>query len=381
MGSFNISCGVSDLAIEYGERVGLVLLNKDNSFQANDYGYSGAKLYDTEPTKLYRPILPPIYAHYDDYGSFKDVEENGLTRYLEDYFQRPILGVINAVGDTRKLYESRSTVGTLYMSSAVRELIDNRALSTEEKLLGIGFVKDELEDGELEAYRFETVRLSLSGAMTGTPMVGRPSAKRWKATQGQSPVFEHSDRADLTHLLSTFSELTSYAPGFEHAEQVLTLRRYSGMAFLPEALDPVVEALRKDRYYADRLNDTLEELNRFLSLDFTPEFLQEVRELEDTDSESVARLWDHFRRSSYVQDELHIPWRSIESLRYSTFAQELIGGKELEFALFALNRRFQPTMVAEEWNSDDFALVMNQAKDAIIRRRMYDRAEDLDELV
>lgn len=381
MGSFNISCGVSDLAIERGERVGVVLLTNDYPSQARGHGYSGSKLYDTEPTKVYRPCFPPIFARYDDYGNFKDIEESGVTRYLEEHFQRPILGVLNAVGDTRKLYENRSTVGTLYMSSTVRELLDNPMLSTEEKLLSIGFVKDELREGELEAYRFEGARLSLSELVTGAPIIGRPSTKRWIATQGESPVFEHSDRANLTDILSALSELTYLAPGFEQAEQVLALRQYSGMAFLTEAVDPVVAALKKERYYADRLNDTLDGLNRFFSLDFTPEFLQEVRELEDTDTETIARCWDSFRRSSYVQSELRVPWYSLESLRSLASAQELISGKELEFALFALNRRFQPTMVAEEWDSDTFALVMNQAKDAILRRRMYDRDEDLDEHV
>lgn len=381
MGSFNISCGVSDLAIERGERVGVVLLTNDYPSQARGHGYSGSKLYDTEPTNGYRPRFPPIFARYDNYGKFKDVEESGVTSYLEEYFQRPILEVLNAVGDTRKLYESRSTVGTLYMSSEIRELLDNPMLSTEEKLLGVGFVKDELRTGELEAYRFEGVRLSLSGTVTGTPMVGSPSTKRWIATRGESPVFEHSDRADLTDILSALSELTYHAPGFEQAEQVLALREYSGMAFLPEALDPVVEALKKERYYADRLSDTLDELNRFFSLDFTPDFLQEVRELEHTDAEAIALCWDSFRRSRYVQGELGVSWASIENLRSSASPQELIRGKELEFALLALNRRFQPTMVAEEWDSDAFALVMNQAKDAILRRRMYDRDEDLDEPV
>ena len=372
MGDFNIACGLSNLEIQEDDRVGVVILDHIEAHNYSDYGYSAAKLFDTEPTKNYRPHLPAVYAHYNGSGGFRDVEESGVTRYLEEYLKKPILDVLNAIGDRRKLYDEHSKVGNLYLEPRLRKVLRNNKLTVEQKLVSFGFAKVNPKLDELKAYSHKSIRLAL--------LDSNGDRQLWRASEGSDLRFERSFHGDAADILSILSSTSYCAPGFADPALALTVRRFSGMTFLPEVLDSVSDLVESQRYYSDRLNLLTEELEKFFLFELSPEFLSAVRNLNDQGPQAVARLYLQHARSDYVESELIVPRQQLESFRSLLTAEEVLSLKKLEFALFALNRRFEPTMVAEENNSDRATLVLNKAVDAIIRQRMYDRDEDPDEI-
>ena len=68
MGSWSVSCGISNIAITSGNKCVLLPLRKNNG----DYGY-----YE------YIPATLPIFGEYNDYGGIEDIEKNFNTELIE----------------------------------------------------------------------------------------------------------------------------------------------------------------------------------------------------------------------------------------------------------------------------------------------------------
>jgi hypothetical protein len=99
MGSFNLACGISNTSVSPGERVGVVLIspNKLLEFEHEHPGkFYGPALVHSNT--LYKPVFPAIYAKYDDYGQFTDIEPSPITKLLESLLEAPISDILNEVG-------------------------------------------------------------------------------------------------------------------------------------------------------------------------------------------------------------------------------------------------------------------------------------------
>lgn len=68
MGSWSVSCGISNIAITAGNKCVLVPLRKNNQ----DYGYFE-----------YIPAMLPIFGEYNDYGGIEKIEKNINTELIE----------------------------------------------------------------------------------------------------------------------------------------------------------------------------------------------------------------------------------------------------------------------------------------------------------
>lgn len=68
MGSWSVSCGISNIAITAGHECVLVPLRKNNQ----DYGYFE-----------YIPAILPIFGQYNDYGGIEEIEKNINTELIE----------------------------------------------------------------------------------------------------------------------------------------------------------------------------------------------------------------------------------------------------------------------------------------------------------
>lgn len=76
MGCWNETCGVSNLDIEYGDPVRLILLEQDYGAPKE---YTRGFCYADD---LWRPRLLPVKGKYDGYGRIEEVEENLNTKII-----------------------------------------------------------------------------------------------------------------------------------------------------------------------------------------------------------------------------------------------------------------------------------------------------------
>jgi len=105
MGSFDIACGISHTMMEYGDKVGFVILDKNKS-NSSDF-----KIFGINQTEKYVPSYAPIYGVYDDYGRLRGIEESYTTKKLESIFKKPIKDVLGCVGNYgRGFYDSHGQI-------------------------------------------------------------------------------------------------------------------------------------------------------------------------------------------------------------------------------------------------------------------------------
>ncbi len=130
MGSFNVSCCLSNSSISYGDKIGQILM-----VPAYDqpYGYIGNDAYictNYGASSVYRAIALPIFGEYNDYGQLENIVRDNNVLCLEKYFGIPIEEISNSIssyydGDVHKKLENVSSTFVLkniYKSFALLSL-------------------------------------------------------------------------------------------------------------------------------------------------------------------------------------------------------------------------------------------------------------------
>ena len=98
MGSYNVSCSVSGLTINYSEKAYLIFLQPrhcqilelkqknfyDHSHVDSPHLYAAANFIYSD--RLYKPFGLPILGSYNDYGRLESIEANAWTEDLENRF-------------------------------------------------------------------------------------------------------------------------------------------------------------------------------------------------------------------------------------------------------------------------------------------------------
>lgn len=100
MGSWNGTCGVSQLPIMYGDDVAIFLMKK-NKYNREDY------MGCVHSDNFYEPVSPAIFGRYDDYGRVTDVIADkrvisGLYGEQDDYSD--IGNIIDEQSEKKGLY-------------------------------------------------------------------------------------------------------------------------------------------------------------------------------------------------------------------------------------------------------------------------------------
>ena len=79
MGSYNGTCGISQLPILSGDRVVLLFLKHQKYAEIGMGGFCYS-------TNQYKPLCPVIHGRYDDYGSIEEIEDNIVSQTIFDMF-------------------------------------------------------------------------------------------------------------------------------------------------------------------------------------------------------------------------------------------------------------------------------------------------------
>ena len=90
MGSFNVSCGISNMSLNPGDNAGLIpLLPSYMQGYPSEIVRIGAttNLVSNEGVyHLFTPFCLPIFGKYDDYGDLGDIQHDSNTKAIEDFF-------------------------------------------------------------------------------------------------------------------------------------------------------------------------------------------------------------------------------------------------------------------------------------------------------
>jgi len=146
MGSFNVACGLSNLSINEGDKIGFVILDDSFTTRTNERDRNKAAPEGQSmliyADSLYTPVLPPIYGQYGDYGRVKKIVKSSTTKFLENMFDRPIKTILACISSHRSLY---STIGEIWKHYAIKNpTMEIFQGDMHEQILSLGFVEAEL---------------------------------------------------------------------------------------------------------------------------------------------------------------------------------------------------------------------------------------------
>lgn len=97
MGCWNETCGITQMPIEGGDKIRMVLL-----VEAEHWDEGGALYHSTD---LWKPFGLPLKGTYDEYGRIEDIEEDALSDLLLESLKEIIVEVPNRMGDIFKREE------------------------------------------------------------------------------------------------------------------------------------------------------------------------------------------------------------------------------------------------------------------------------------
>lgn len=148
MGSFNVSCGISRLSINCGDKCLILPLIVPKSYNSNlnkivrsEYSVAPLTSMMLDPDEMYEPFCFPIRGEYNDYGSLENIEKDSNTDAIEKFMGMSIEDFVALITDTRRdVYDRFSSMYKVFFSDC--ELLGNDC-SFSDFLLALDFVKND----------------------------------------------------------------------------------------------------------------------------------------------------------------------------------------------------------------------------------------------
>jgi len=342
VGSFDVSCGLSNLSIESGDRAGLLLLNDVRG----EYEYND-KLIHGEATIVYhnahyRPFFGAIYGKYDDYGSLEDIEENVTTKVLEGIFGIPILSIVNIV--TAPHYGLYNDSSPLPEAFGLPERIFSYGKTDGQSLIELGFT-EVVKDKE---YEFEGHRL-----------IG--GDRKWKIVRADGAKKKLS--VNYTHeAVELFGDFTGAYPGYDKSlyEKLRTIRKLNGMFFHPSVFE-AVKAVPRGSFEQTFVDRFLEKWNEYMDTYRTP--------IADDDFVAMMK-----QNNEFVSRNMSVPPEFRSHFAAYIDSDEIIDLYYLDIAFSTTNRMYAPTLYAGQAVEDEGHRALIAASLALLdeRKAKYD---------
>lgn len=356
MGSFNVGCGISNLTIHEGDRIGFQLIKPVKDYLAESKlarSGDGGRTFYIYCTDLNQSFFPPVYGTYGDYGNIENITPSLTVDVLEELFRRPLADIINTLGRQRSIYSSHGDLNELYVTPDNR--LDDYNATEDEKYLSVGFTKKAENTYEYEGYLLHTDSNRKIVAPNGAVIV-------------DGIYGNYTD-----DYISVFAEKTGLYPGIakEDWAAVKLIRELSGMFFLEEVFHNMVETLKPDWYSwggADRFEKEwvfnqklIAEASKRPEKDFHQHFT--LTDIRSQLAKNTAITVEHYEYLDRFQDPA--PFSELS---------------DLYGVLTSLNRMLVPTYNGEQYGNDDASRQLNKVTDSILaeRKRRYDE-DDYDE--
>ena len=362
MGSFNIGCGMSNLSINGGDKVGFTILGKALDYQRmSRYSFPDTHTFRVYTTDDYRPFLPPVYGVYDDYGRISDLEESVTTSVIEAIFRRPALDVINAIGSDRNLYSSADEITELYIPKSVLNTLGAWKANEADKFKAVSFTTETPSEGYAARYDYRDYKFERKlVANTADPSRSFDQAL-WNVTNTVSNKlvidgFLPHPNLSTEQILSAFACATGLLPGFaeEDWSAITHLRSLHGMFFLEKVFTDFKDYAEKDEYDLKAYGSFDKDMEQFFSL--IPG--------EQADLGMLLNRNNFVERSTAFNLNEHAIYLALYAgnSEYSDIYR-------LITSMMMLNRMIQPSFCGEQDGNDEASRKLNSITDEILKDR------------
>lgn len=352
MGSFDASCGISNIAINNDDNAGFLILEKKPVYLPRDFPIPGKTLI-INATDLYRPVLPPVYGVYNDYGRITDIRESATTKVIEEMFGRPVQQVLDCIVSSDDIYDMRSAIAEAYATNP--KLVTDRSDSTEKYLTDLGF-KVENQDG-IDVYVFNRKH----------EIVAAAEDNYWTIRQFDSKkvLGKVSTHKDGWHLLNTFGYLTDTYPGFESKDyrSIRNLNAYSGMFFMEE----VFRGMDKFNSYEHYMNN----YEMTLTQEFREDWRESIKELTQAleDGDRFFSITNNIGMDVFFRD-LAFSAHHFDLLpMYADAEDEIFELRSMLRIAEEVNRPFSPSVYSNLGDSDRPAKMLNTIVAHVLGKR------------
>jgi len=107
MGHFSHNCKLTGISITGGTPAVLIVMQMRKNLYSNSeeklQKIGSTYMCSNEGSRLkFMPVWFPIRGRYDDYGGIEDIQEDGNTKVLEEYYGLPIQDICNVITSNRK---------------------------------------------------------------------------------------------------------------------------------------------------------------------------------------------------------------------------------------------------------------------------------------
>lgn len=375
MGSFDVGCAVSNLAIHEGDEIGFMLL------RAKEHGFEDSLKHRLHSTDDYEPFLPPIYGEYGDYGDLVKLQKSNVTKTIEAIFKRPAEKVIDAIGAGRSYYDSYSPIYSIYMPDSVKNHKPAWDAPESQTFELFGWTRIDAPAGAVAAYSWR----GYTAIKNHTRAVG-PGIEIgvWSILHGEEVLkegIEGNPNSSAEQITSIFANLTGLLPGYldEEWEAVKLLASMHGMFFLKHVSDELGAEVLSDEYVNSSFERSREDFEKELSIDV------DAREAELDAAEKLGiysrEMLDLVRRSlaqfpsidRCLQLETPVNFLHVQKL---LTADDLLASELLIATMTRLNRMVQPSYCGSQCGEDDLSQKLNRVTDTILAERATRYADE-----
>lgn len=351
----SISCGLSNLNVHGGDKVGFLILGK-NVDSANQSPVPSSFGHTTD---LYKPFLPPVFGTLDNNRDVKDLDESVTLDALRVLFQRPVAEVLRCIASEDSIYSSFSAISSHYLAANPKWNHYDNSRPDAFKMLGFE-VLDITPNAEYYSFADYTVICNIDSVSNELYPV-----RTWSviASETGKTIVEPFISQELYPVLDKLGEATGLYPGFDSADyqRIALLNNLSGMIFL------------RDVY--EQMRDYLEENDPSVRKEYFDtnwasgiEFLDN----EDVSNEGMigAMLLTHLR-TTCVPANLSVLklYKNPEDIYPAHGVTEIAG---------MVNRMLMPSMWGNRFSENEAFQHMNKVTDKILAKRQaeYERAQE-----
>lgn len=363
MGSFNVGCGISNLSVNEGDKIGFVILKKSSPLERDSVNTGHHNNLD-----YFMPVLPPVFGVYGDYGRMDNIERSVTVEIIEDKFGMPVNVFMDCLSCTRNIYDDYGVINKQFFKG-------NRSwtgwgIEPATSFATLGFTKQEDVDG-LEVFGLDGFEIRQRFEF----LDNNPDLKmyHWAIVNSATGevLLEDLPGQHPDYLMDAFAKLTGVHPGFEaeDIERIKQLQSFHGMFFLKDVYEDMLAFMEA--------NDEEYGLSNYKS------------------------MWDGLRKvmlasDDVLQDEKNVPeymgyinrmFRSVDNL--TAFPLEYRDqfkryGDSYEFThiftlpkvMSSVNRMLMPSLNADQFGDDNAAMRATEITQGILRKRIKVQSED-----
>lgn len=372
MGDYSLSCALSGLTIKQGDKIGFVMLKPSYPEPIHSQKLTEPRQCTVGSNEYWIPYLPIVFGEYEGYGTFHEVTRNVTTDFIEDYFHKPTVDVINVIGNRdRTIYYDESPILELYKPQQVTDVELGYNTTIEEGLTTYGFVKDATQEDRYTFENYVLFKKDHNWLVTTT----------YKNGSGHNNVlrFSRYGTASYDVILDAFARLTRVFPGFkpEDYDAVSTLASMSGMVVLEQVYTSMMKSIKEwdDHYMFDNhFHEGWEQFNKIVSDHETAPKDESAQAFESPLKLKNKLIGNFF--DDRLREFLKIELENTKLLTRYYGSEEIFNAYKLPNLFQSVNRIIEPSLLGQEFGNHEALRILHAAIGEVLDERDKQREED-----